>query len=71
MNRDQNGNTISRNIERNGDGTYSATVWFGAGTASNPATNIRRNHGYLTRAAAREADVSETVAQTNSRVCGR
>ena len=68
---DQNGKRVSRDIRREPDETYSSRVWVGAGTPGNPARNIRRMSGYLTREAAVAADISETVAQTNMRICGR
>ena len=67
MTRDQNGNIVTVSPKLESDGTWSATVWWG----SHPATNVSRRFGYLTREAARQADISETPGQTNSRVCGR
>jgi hypothetical protein len=64
---DQNGKTVTKNVRSEADGTWSANVWSGSAVA----TNVRRNTGYLTRQAAQQADISETVEQTNQRVCGR
>lgn len=54
---DQNGKPVYKQVEREPDGTWSANVWFGG--AMGPATDIRRRHGYRTRAQARNADISQ------------
>lgn len=52
---DQNGNKLFKNVKKQKDGTWAATVWFG----HCPATEVRRLGGYPTRAAARAADISD------------
>jgi hypothetical protein len=65
MIRDQNGNRVTKSIRRESDGTWSANVWWGG--ANGFATNVQRRHGYKSRAAARNADISESAEQTNRR----
>ena len=55
LNRDTNGNPVYRNIMQDADGTWSTNVWSGSGVV----TDVRRYHGYPTKAAARAADISE------------
>jgi len=64
---DQNGRPLYQAVRREPDGTWSAMVWWGL----HPPTNVHRRYGYLTRAAARASDISESVEDTNLRVCGR
>lgn len=51
---DQNGAPLRKNVRRDGDGTWSANVWFGC----QPATEIRRYFGYATRNDAQDANIS-------------
>ncbi len=51
--KDQNGQTICRNVKRHEDGTWGVNVWFG----NNPPTNARRAF-YRTKAQARDGDIS-------------
>src|SRR5690606_11210266 len=62
----QTGGVVTRSVRRDGDGTWSATVW--STDAEGFAADVRRKSGYLTRRAAREANINETPAQTNRRV---
>lgn len=62
--RDQNGNIVRKAVRREADGTWSANVWLGSGVC---VTNLQRRYGYVTRAAARDANISESVNKTNRR----
>ena len=53
--KDQNGNTVTRNIERHPKG-WAVNVWFGG--ANGFATDVMRVV-FKTRAAARKADISD------------
>ncbi len=64
--RDQNGNRVTKDIRRDEDGTWSRNVWWGGGL-SQYVTNVRRMHGYATRRAAADGDISESAAETNRR----
>ena len=55
MNYDQNGNKVTKSIQHEADGTWSANVWLGSGCV----TNVSRRYGYKTRAAANKADISD------------
>ncbi len=61
MTHDQNGTPIHRSVRREPDGTWSANVWFGGGLGG-VATNVAR-YRYLTRAQARDADISDDIGQ--------
>jgi hypothetical protein len=64
--KDQNGNPVHKSVRREADGTWSAMVWFGSGVV----TNVQRRFGYVSRAAARDADISESAEQTNRKFRG-
>jgi len=51
---DVDGNPVYKNIERDKDGIWWVTVWYGW----RPVTDVRR-YGYETRAAARAGDISD------------
>jgi hypothetical protein len=53
---DTDGNRVTKSVRRDRDGTWSANVWFGSGCV----TTVRRYYSYPTRAAARNADISDT-----------
>ena len=61
MNRDQNGNRVTKSIRREDDGTWSRVVWWGNGIV----TNVERRYGYASRRAAEQGDISESAAETN------
>lgn len=73
--RDQNGRRIYKHVRQEADGTWSANVWSGTGTRANPAQNVMRFGGYLTRKDALSADIADfekpgiRVISTYSRVC--
>jgi hypothetical protein len=52
--RDQNGNRVTKDIRREADGTWSRNVWWGSGCV----TDVRRQYGYASRAAAERGDIS-------------
>ena len=51
---DANGRRICKDVRRESDGTWGATVWFGSGCV----TDVRRYY-YRTRRQARNADISD------------
>lgn len=64
MIRDQNGKIVTKSVRKESDGLWSATVWSG----SSVALDVHRRYGYLSRRIASQADISETVEQTNRRL---
>ena len=63
MNYDQNGNRVTSSVQREQDGTWRATVWFGSGFV----TDVR-SYVYRTRAQARKADISDCPGDSSGRV---
>jgi hypothetical protein len=58
--RDSNGNRVTRNVSRDNQCGWGATVWFGG--ANGLAVNVRR-YAYATRQQAVRADISDEIGQ--------